>query len=164
MDDDIVSFSNVCGSSLGCLERDGDYKNNKYVGYSKSAIFQKSLKNIMRSVNNLENGAYKTNDLSNMYNEKQISNNLDKNYTSKLSPNNKYCMLYTSEDLNINFPGTTETVSGRSFVFEELTNTECKTNPNDSSKNCFRQPYVNGTLSMAFHTNVDRWLNDYKVL
>ena len=36
MDDDIVSFSNVCGSSLGCLERDGDYKNNKYVGYSKS--------------------------------------------------------------------------------------------------------------------------------
>ena len=162
MDDDIVSFSNVCGSSLGCLERDGDYKNNKYVGYSKSAIFQKSLKNIMRSVNNLENGAYKTNDLSNMYNEKQISNNLDKNYTSKLSPNNKYCMLYTSEDLKINFPGTTETVSGRSFVFEELTNTECKTNPNASSKNCFRQPYVNGTLSMAFHTNVDRWLNDYK--
>lgn len=162
MDDDIVSFSNVCGSSLGCLERDGDYKNNKYVGYSKSAIFQKSLKNIMRSVNNLENGAYKTNDLSNMYNEKQISNNLDKNYTSKLSPNNKYCMLYTSEDLKINFPGTTETVSGRSFVFEELTNTECKTNPNASSKNCFRQPYVNGTLSMVFHTNVDRWLNDYK--
>ena len=162
MDDDIVSFSNVCGSSLGCLERDGDYKNNKYVGYSKSAIFQKSLKNIMRSVNNLENGAYKTNDLSNMYNEKQISNNLDKNYTSKLSPNNKYCMLYTSEDLKINFPGTTETVSGRSFVFEELTNTECKTNPNASSKNCFRQPYVNGTLSMAFHTNVDRWINDYK--
>ena len=162
MDDDIVSFSNVCGSSLGCLERDGDYKNNKYVGYSKSYIFQKSLKNIMRSVNNLENGAYKTNDLSNMYNEKQISNNLDKNYTSKLSPNNKYCMLYTSEDLKINFPGTTETVSGRSFVFEELTNTECKTNPNASSKNCFRQPYVNGTLSMVFHTNVDRWLNDYK--
>lgn len=162
MDDDIVSFSNVCGSSLGCLERDGDYKNNKYVGYSKSAIFQKSLKNVMNKVNVLENGAYKTGDLANMYNEKQISNNLDKNYTSKLSPNNKYCMLYTSEDLKINFPGTTETVSGRSFVFEELTNTECKTNPNASSKNCFRQPYVNGTLSMAFHTNVDRWLNDYK--
>lgn len=162
MDDDIVSFSNVCGSSLGCLERDGDYKNNKYVGYSKSAIFQKSLKNVMNKVKVLENGAYKTGDLSNMYNEKQISNNLDKNYTSKLSPNNKYCMLYTSEDLKINFPGTTETVSGRSFVFEELTNTECKTNPNASSKNCFRQPYVNGTLSMAFHTNVDRWLNDYK--
>ena len=162
MDDDIVSFSNVCGSSLGCLERDGDYKNNKYVGYSKSAIFQKSLKNVMNKVNVLENGAYKTGDLANMYNEKQISNNLDKNYTSKLSPNNKYCMLYTSEDLKINFPGTTETVSGKSFVFEELTNTECKTNPNASSKNCFRQPYVNGTLSMAFHTNVDRWLNDYK--
>ena len=90
MDDDIVSFSNICGSSLGCLERDGDYKNNKYVGYSKSAIFQKSLKNVMNKVNVLENGAYKTGDLANMYNEKQISNNLDKNYTSKLSPNNKY--------------------------------------------------------------------------
>lgn len=162
MDDDVVEFSNICGSSLGCLERDGLYQNNKYVGYSKSYIYQKSLKNVMKSVNNLENGAYKTNDLSNMYNEPQISNNLDKNYTSKLSAGNNYCMLYTSEDLNINFPGTTESVSGRSFVFEELTKDECQTNPNASSKNCFRQPYVSGTLSMNFHTNVDRWLSDYQ--
>lgn len=162
MDDDVVEFSNVCGSSLGCLERDGYYQNNRYVGYSKSYIYQKSLKNVMRSVNNLENGAYKTNDLSNMYNEKQISNNLDKNYASKLSSGNKYCMLYTSEDLNINFPGTTESVSGRSFVFEELSKEECQTNPNASSKNCFRQPYVSGTLTMNFHTNVDRWLSDYQ--
>lgn len=162
MDDDVVEFSNICGSSLGCLERDGLYQNNKYVGYSKSYIYQKSLKNVMKSVNNLETGAYKTNDLSNMYNEPQISNNLDKNYTSKLSAGNNYCMLYTSEDLNINFPGTTESVSGRSFVFEELTKDECQTNPDAPAKNCFRQPYVSGTLSMNFHTNVDRWLSDYQ--
>lgn len=162
MEDDVVEFSNVCGSSLGCLERDGYYQNNKYVGYSKSYIYQKSLNKVMKSVNNLESGAYKTNDLSNMYNESQISNNLDRDYASKLSSGNNYCMLYTSEDLSINFPGTTESISGRSFVFEELTKNECQTNPNASSKNCFRQPYVSGTLTMNFHTNVDRWLSDYQ--
>ncbi|NLL02468.1 MAG: hypothetical protein GX265_05575 [Mollicutes bacterium] len=81
---------------------------------------------------------------------KQLNNNLDDEYLYRgnevesyaFDSRNDYCKLYTTENQYIYFPGTTESKSGRFFVFDN-------------------QPRVEGTIYALFYTDYNRWKRDY---
>lgn len=120
-----------------------------------SYVHQSNIDSVINKVTNAENeytkGRYSEKNLNKVLNN--LSNNQDDEYIKTLSENNRakalsednnYCKLYTSESVDIYYPGTTEATSGRFFIFQEN-----------------QQPRVEGTISAVFHTNYDKWLDDY---
>ncbi len=189
MEEDLVFFQNECGTKdvLGksvntIAGTDGNTVvtttcenvmsgGDNYVGYTESKIWQIPLTKVMDRLNRMESGAY-SNNLAGIYDNKSIANNTDKSYLtssvtgkdnttlSAISNENNYCMLFTSEENRLYFPGTAVATSGRFFVFNELDNEECKNSINPSP-NCFRQPYIIGQINTMMHTNFNKWNNDY---
>ena len=179
--DDEVKFEYECGTKtiLGSkVDKVGDTditlstctNDSSYVDYSNSYVHQMSINNVLNRVKVLENSAY-IYSLSGIYNSSAISNYMDKTYLSKsisyggqsytISARNNYCMLYTSEDNDIHFPGTAISTSGNYFVFNELKRSEC-TNSESPNDTCYRQPYVEGKIHATMHTNYTKWKRDYE--
>ena len=157
MTKDLVSFENSCHKNFKynketqkCEEEveiklpDDDYS------YSKSFIWQVPMKTIKDKF--LKNTSFE-----NINNDNET---LRYYYDENLS--NKYCKVLTSEDNEIYFPTTAVATSGRFFVFQELDTNKCNlTGLNYNSKNCFRQPYVKGTIHLYVVNNYSAWLSDY---
>jgi hypothetical protein len=187
--EDIVSLENECGTksvlenkTVANVIKDEDnvFSNietttcttESYDAYTESKIMQVGINKVLEKVETLEDGAYAENN-ENMSENSAISNNLDKVYVNTaqtgtdgttlnpISSGNTYCMMYTSEDNNIYFPGTAVSTSGRFFVFNELNNEECA-NSEEPSSTCFRQPYIVGKIDGTFHTNYTKWDTDYQ--
>lgn len=134
--EDVVVLVNVC-------RNDGSGEK------TKSYVYQKPIGEIMSNVNDAEEsydkGKYRTlaelNTVLNKY-----KNNWDDIYTKNgISPQNDYCKMYTSEKQDILYPGTVESKSGQFFIFDQ-----------------FQQPSVQGEIYANYHTDVKRWLRDYK--
>lgn len=183
MEEDFVHFENECGTKSKVEKNktintvaSGEVtlttcENESYIDYTHSYIWQLPMERIMEKVKTLESSeAYKDN-LVGLYSNSAIANNLDMCYmnsqigsgaeaVNSISENNNYCMLYTSEEDDLYFPGTAVATSGRFFVFNELSVEECLNSPNPGP-NCFRQPYVVGKIYATMHTNFEKWERDY---
>ena len=145
-------------------------ENDSYVDYTHSYVWQMPMSKVMERASKLESGAAS---LESIYNTPGLANYSDKTYihsaiTGKdgqtllgISTDNNYCMLFTSENNDIYFPGTAIATSGRFFVFNELSSEECAKSINPSP-NCFRQPYILGSIDVTMHTNYEKWNTDYK--
>ncbi|MDD2238496.1 MAG: hypothetical protein PHH51_01245 [Bacilli bacterium] len=136
---DIIHLVNVC--------------NNETNEMSHSYVYQKEINKIMDQVNGAEDmyikGSYSLGTLKNTLSN--YDNNIDRVYSEDgISPRNDYCKMYTSEKQDIYYPGTAESTGGQFFVFREI------------GTNKFLQPKVNGEIYANFHTDVNRWLDDYK--
>ena len=134
--EDTVVLANVC-------------RNDGSGAQSHSYVYQKPIGTIMGPVNNAEElfdkGIYLKNDLDKVLNK--YYNNWDEVYTKNgISSSNTYCKMYTSEKQDILYPGTVESTSGQFFIFNE-----------------FQQPSVKGEIYANYHTDVKRWLADYKI-
>ncbi len=62
---------------------------------------------------------------------------------------NPYCRVFTSEDLDIDYPGVTVSANGSNFVFAKA---------GDKS---FQQPTIEGRIQANLYINVKRWYKDY---
>ena len=147
-------------------------QNENYIDYSHSSVEQMKIDNVLDRVTQLEQSITNVQDI---YNNAGLNNYEDRSYMNSsisgkdgksLSPidsNNNYCMLFTSENDRFHFPGTAIATSGRFFVFNELSKSECVNSINYSqNSNCFRQPYIEGSIDAVMHTNYNRWDKDYK--
>ena len=169
--DDLISLNNKCGSKakLGLKEYIIDNgsntesllkceKNESYVDYTHSEVTQMSIGEVLKRVENLE---LNSSNIEGIYNNSGIINYEDRNYLSGIiSSDNNYCMMFTSESNKVHFPGTAISTSGRFFVFNELDNEECR-NSLYPGANCFRQPYIEGSIDAVLHTNFKQWDKDY---
>lgn len=153
---DIVSFENNCPKKFEynqetkkCEEK--VVREADDFSYTQSYVLQVPMKTIIDKF-------LKTTSFENINNDNET---LRYYYDENLS--NKYCKVLTSEDNEIYFPTTAVATSGRFFVFQELKDTkECTlTGLNYNSKNCFRQPYVKGTIHLYVVNNYSAWLSDY---
>ncbi len=181
MENDVVFFENECGtrSKLGKNVIDTASSgsvvtttctNESYVDYTHSYIWQLPMEKVMERLTRAEHGAYADN-LRKIYENEGITNYQDKTYVRSevsgggktlpaIDGKNNYCMLFTSEENNLYFPGTSIASSGRFFIFNELNKEECVNSINPGA-NCFRQPYVTGNIKAVMHTNVEKWEKDY---
>ena len=144
-------------------------KNESYIDYTHSYIWQLPMSKVLERVEKAESGAE---NLEGIWNNSGLNNYMDKSYMTNningkdgqnltgISTGNNYCMLFTSENNDIYFPGTAIATSGRFFVFNELNSEEC-INSITPSANCFRQPYIDGKINLVMHTNYDKWSIDY---
>ena len=145
-------------------------KNESYIDYTHSYVWQLPMSKVMERVEKVEFGAES---LEGIWNNSGLSSYIDKSYMTSnisgkdgktlngISSDNNYCMLLTSENNDIYFPGTAIASSGRFFVFNELNNEECLNSINPGA-NCFRQPYIEGKIDLVMHTNFEKWNSDYK--
>lgn len=147
-------------------------QNENYIDYSHSSVEQMTIDNVLDRVTQLEQsssnvqGIYNNNGLNNYEDRSYMSTSINGKDGKSLSPidsNNNYCMLFTSENDKFHFPGTAIATSGRFFVFNELSKSECVNSINYSqNSNCFRQPYIEGSIDAVMHTNYDKWDKDYR--
>lgn len=143
--EDIVVLETKC---------DNDPDSDPY-DMSTSYVIQQPIDKIITIVRNAEN-QYNNNVGYTLSDKEQhlsaTNNNRDDSYLYNASETdntvidveNDYCKMYTSENLTIKYPGTTEATSGRFFVFREG-----------------EQPSVHGKIYGNFHTDYTRWENDY---
>ena len=180
-DNDTIYVENECGSkakigNVNYVLNNGVNKNlltctnESYVDYTHSYVWQLPMEKVMERVERTEKG---TDNIEGIYNSSGLANYSDKTYMhsnitgkngnkiSGISSDNNYCMLLTSENNDIYFPGTAIATSGRFFVFNELNNEECTKSMNPGA-NCFRQPYILGKIDVTMHTNYEKWDTDYE--
>ncbi len=126
---------------------------------SESKIKQPSIDRIMSFINkaetNYNSGLYDIDDKKtdfdkvNNYTDNEYLKKIDETVTidahKSVNSENDYCNLYTSEELDISYPGTTVANSGQFFVFYPG-----------------QQPRVYGEIYGNFHTDIDRWKLDYE--
>ena len=178
---DTVYIENECGAKTKLGKEDYainnginvnilSCKNESYIDYTHSYVWQLPMDKVLERVEKVESGAE---NLEGIWNNSGLASYMDKSYMnssittkdgntlSGISSGNNYCMLFTSENNDIYFPGTAIATSGRFFVFNELNNEEC-TNSINPGANCFRQPYIDGKINLVMHTNYDKWNTDYK--
>ena len=178
---DTVYIENECGSKtkIGKAEYVLDNgvntnlltcQNESYVDYSHSYVWQLTMDKVLERVKKNESGAQS---LDGIWNSSGLASYVDRSYMdtgiagkdgksiNAINAGNNYCMLLTSENNDIYFPGTAIATSGRFFVFNELNKEEC-TNSINPGANCFRQPYITGSITAVFHTNYEKWDKDYK--
>jgi hypothetical protein len=147
--DDIVKLVQDCGTTC-----DDTAKSSTY---SESLVKQVSLDDILvrakKIDDNYSKGLYDSssaiNDQNTNLNEYYTDQTFRKTYELDLD-NNIYCNIYTSENDNIFYPGTTVAASGRFFVFGK------------DSSGVYGQPRIETTISSAFHYNYTMWAKDYK--
>lgn len=143
MTKDLVSYENSCGSDS--CDGTGNYKS-----YSTSFVWQVPMDTLKKNV------------LNNTKFEDINNNNSELNHYYDETLSNKYCKVVTSEDNEIYFPTTAVATSGRFFVFQELDKTKCDLSGlNYSSKTCFRQPYIKGSISLYVVSDYATWKSDY---
>ena len=177
---DVVQFEHKCGTAYTLGTQTGasigdkyfsditttTCTNESYVDYTHSQIYQLPMNKVMDRVTALETSdAYKESVVG-IYDGAGVNNYKDTNYLSKsingtsVSAGNNYCMMFTSEENHLYFPGTAVATSGRFFVFNELTRESCLTSI-DPDASCFRQPYIVGNIDTTMHTNFAKWEQDY---
>ena len=84
--------------------------------------------------------------------DEKYNNNWDLPFTEEeagIKNDNMYCRMFTSEDLDIRYPGVTLSANGGFFVFAPDV---------DGS---YLQPMVEGKIQANYYINVKRWYKDY---
>ncbi len=123
---------------------DGDEEN-----MSHSYVRQQDIDKVMNKIEKINSNNYEEDDIESVL--ENFKYYVDDNYlytpsegaNDAISTSNKYCKMYTSEELDIYYPGTAEATSGRFFIFKS-------------------QPYITGEIRGVFYTDITSWETDYK--